>query len=121
MIYASPDHYSRGFHKHFAAYCNLKEKRVTWRSAVLLLFYAVECGIKACLLNKWRISKIEDIRALDEGDDYRRKVLFGHNLANCIDAMDWKGKFRFKGMDVFVSEYGMKIPLESLHIEIKCI
>lgn len=78
MIFADMRDYKNGFVKHKSMYDSVKGKQYPEISRNLLLFYAVENGLKYLLLRKWKVYSPTDI-SNDKNDD-RNLKLYTHKI-----------------------------------------
>jgi len=69
----------------------LKESR-HWRGAMYLLGYAVECRLKAQLMEKYRADTLEELADMLNRRIRRELDLFNHNLELLFDLLDVRDK-----------------------------
>lgn len=85
MLFANQRDYKNGYKKHLIAYKDLKKNNNSVISRCLLLVYAVECGLKYLLLEKWDVDSSGGI--LKNGRDERYGELKTHNLQRLLRAL----------------------------------
>lgn len=95
MILADKRDYKKGYKKHYDTYRKIVQTGAVL-SKKLLLVYAVECGLKYKLLEKWEINVLGEIREiLADKKNPRHNILGTHNLRKLIKELGQEGQFHF--------------------------
>jgi len=86
--------YRESCKNHYVAYFKLSEDEKYQRPGRLLLFYAVECGLK-CLIMK--DENLADYNALQKyAENIRRREIAGHNIKAMLINRNLEGKYILK-------------------------
>ncbi len=118
--------YKRGYNRNIATCRELTERNIY--SKRMLLFYAVECGLKYLLLSKWGIMDVNQI----EKESDKEKLLHSHNINGILKELGYQGMIKFPilktihddkvGVDAYhqVCRYGIPISKDDTEKE-KCL
>lgn len=107
MLFADLRDLKKAYNCNYASYRRLKQSTPSYddRKAALLLLYAVECGLKYMLIDRWRIGQglkkmleiyLREKENCNDNDLYRRaKILTSHNIEAMLIYLGQAGTFKF--------------------------
>ena len=92
MIWADKKDYKNAFRKHYSTYLGMEAEHTAVISQNMILAYAVECGLKYLLLDKWKVSSPQN--SIKNNEDGRYRVLITHDIMAILKELG-KTNFRF--------------------------